>query len=182
VEYQGVLSIFVKPFGVVRKFFPLDKNYLLEQAQYQIQDALLTALLEKVKDHYFLRYNPLGLDDSLSIRIDKFKLKNKKALYSFYENLAGIYRYKFGENQLQFLWDGADHIEKYKSDWAMAFNEWTTVYCQDDLFINAVLDLTVFLPENRNAQLAESRMNHFVLKHFEVKIHKQRGILSINAA
>jgi hypothetical protein len=128
VEYQGVLSIFAKPFGVVRKFFPLDKNYLLEQAQIQAQDTLLTTLLERVKDQYFLRYNPLGLTDSLSIRIDSFRLKNKKPLYPFYENLAGIYRYKFGENQLQFLWDGEEHIEKYKLDWSKAFEEWTVSF------------------------------------------------------
>ena len=167
---------------MVRKFFPLDKNYLLEQAQLQAQDALLTSLVEKVKDQYFLRYNPLGLEDSLSVRIDKFRLKNKKPLYNFYENLAGIYRYKFGENQLEFLWDGADHIEKYKTEWSKSFDEWTNIYCNDELFIRAVLDLTVFLSENRNAQLAESRMNHFILQQFEVKIHKQRGILAMKVA
>ena len=167
---------------MVRKFFPLDKNYLLEQAQFQVQDTLLTTLLEKVKDQYFLRYNPLGLEDSLSVRIDKFKLKNKKPLYPFYENLAGIFRYKFGENQLEFLWDGVDHIEKYKADWSKAFDDWTTTYCGNELFIKAVLDLTVFLPDNRNAQLAESRMNHFILQHFEVKIHKQKGILQMKVA
>jgi hypothetical protein len=182
VEYQGVLPTFAKPLGVVRKFFPLDKNYLLEQAQFQLQDTLLTRLLEKVKDQYFLWYNPLGLEDSLSVRIDKFRLKNKKPLGTFYENLAAVYRYKFGENQLEFLWDGAEHIEKYKSDWAKAFDEWTDRYCGDELFIKAVLDLTVFLPENRNAQLAENRMNHFILQQFEVRIHKQRGILAMKVA
>jgi hypothetical protein len=167
---------------LVRKFFPLDKNYLLEEAQFQARDPLLERMIDKVKDQYFLRYNPLGLEDSLSVRIDRFKLKNKKPLYNFYENLAGIYRYKYGENQLEFLWDGLDHSEKYRSDWSKAFDEWMTTYCQNELFIKAVLDLTVFLPDNRNAQLAESRMNHFILSHFEVRIHKQRGILAMKVA
>jgi hypothetical protein len=182
VEYQGVFPIFAKPFSVVRKFFPLDKNYLLEEAQLQLRDSLLENLVEKVKDQYFLRYNPLGLEDSLSLRVDRFKMKNKKALYNFYENLAGIYRYKFGENQLEFLWDGVDHVDKYKGDWSNTFDKWTTAYCAHDLFIKAVLDLTVFLEGNRNAQLAESRMNHFILQHFEVRIHKQRGILAMKVA
>jgi hypothetical protein len=182
VEYQGVFPIFAKPYCVVRKFFPLDKNYLLEEAQLQIRDSLLEQLVEKVKDHYFLRYNPLGLEDSLSIRVDRYRMKNKKALYNFYENLAGIYRFKFGQNQLEFLWDGVDHVDKYKTDWSNTFNNWTLGYCHSELFIRAVLDLTVFLDENRNAQLAESRMNHFILQQFEVKIHRQRGILAMKVA
>jgi len=45
-----------------------------------------------------------------------------------------------------------------------------------------VLDLTVFLPDSRKADLSENRMNHFVLKHFEVKIHKSRGIVQMRVA
>lgn len=161
---------------MVRKFFPYDKNYLLEEAQLQSQDTLLDALLEKVKDRYFELYNPLGIEDRLSLQVDTFKLKNRKPLHDFYQNLAGIYRFKFGDNQLEFLWDGCGHVEKYKADWSAFFDRWTNVFCGKELFVRAVLDLTVFLPENRNAQLAESRMNHFMLQHFDVRIHKQRGI------
>ena len=167
---------------MVRKFFAFDKNYLLEEAQLLVQNDLLAALLEKVKDRYFILHNPLGLDDSLSIRIDRFRLRNKMPLNDFYQNLAGIYRYKYGQNQLEFLWNGADHIEKYKSEWTGFFEEATDKFCAGDLFIQAVLDLTVFLPENRNAQLAESRMNHFMLQHFDVRIHKQRGIVEMKVA
>lgn len=167
---------------MVRKFFPLDKNYLLEEAQLLLQDALLTELVEKVKDQYFFRYNPLGLEDAMSLQVDRFKLRNKKPLYNLYQNLAGIYRYKFGGNQLEFLWDGVEHIEKYKAEWAKTFDEWTDCYCKHELFVRAILDLTVFLPENRNAQFAENRMNHFILQQFEVKIHKQRGIVEMKVA
>lgn len=167
---------------MVRKFFPLDKNYLLESAQLQTQDELLSALVEKVKQRYEALYNPLQIPDALSLKIKHYKPRNLKPLLSFYENLAGIYRYRFGENQLQFLWDGTDHLEKYKSDWAQAFDTWTTQFCESELLVRAVLDLTVFLPENRNAQLAESRMNHFILSRFEVRIHKQRGIVAMKVA
>ena len=34
---------------MIRKFFPLDKNYLLEEAQFGLEEALLTQLFEKVK-------------------------------------------------------------------------------------------------------------------------------------
>ena len=145
---------------MIRKFFPLDKNYLLEEAQLAIQDALLTQLIEKVKQRYQLIHNPLGLDDSFSKQIRDFETRNFKPLHSFYQNLAAVYRYKYGDNQLEFVWDGRDHQQKYQLDWTTAFESWADDFCKHELFLQAVLDLTVFLPENRHAHLAESRMNH----------------------
>ena len=167
---------------MIRKFFPLDKNYLLEEAQLALQDVLLTQLIEAVKIQYELRHNPLGIIDSFSERVQKYKPKNVKPLHTFYQNLAGVYRYKFGDSQLEFVWDGRDHFEKYKIDWIETFTKWTSEFCKQELFINAVLDLSVFLPENRHADLAENRMNHFILKQFELKIHKSRGIVAMKVA
>jgi hypothetical protein len=80
------------------------------------------------------------------------------------------------------LWDGTDHQEKYKSDWKQFFNNQILLFCRQELFIQAVLDLTVFLPENRPAELAENRMNHFMLQHFEVKFHKSKGLVAMKVA
>jgi hypothetical protein len=167
---------------VIRKFFPLDKNYLLEEAQLFLQDSLLTQLVENVKTCHQQIHNPLDLDDAFSRRLKDYHSKNLKPLYSFYQNLAGVYRYKYGENQLEFTWDGRDHTDKYKEEWSEAFFTWTNGFCKHELFIQAVLDLTVFLPQNRKADLAENRMNHFALKHFDVKIHKSRGIVQLKVA
>jgi len=167
---------------VIRKFFPLDKNYLLEDAQLALQDDLLTQLIEQVKTQHQLLHNPLGLDDSFTQRLKNYQSKNRKPLYVFYQNLAAVYRYKYGENQLGFLWDGRDHTEKYKEDWTQAFHEWTADFCKHELFLQAVLDLTIFLPDNRHAELAENRMNHFILIHFEVKFHKSRGLVQMKVA
>lgn len=164
---------------MVRKFFPLDKNYLLEEAQLLLQDSLLSSLVQAVKSEYELRHNPLGICDDWIRKIREYKPKNLKPLQSFYQNLAGIYRYKYGANQLEFLWDGNDHQEKYMREWTAFFNQQTQTFCKSELFIHAVFDLTVFLPENRKAQLAENKMNHFMLQAFEVKIHKQRGIVKV---
>jgi hypothetical protein len=160
----------------------MDKNYLLEEAQLQLEDALLTLLIDNVKEHYFLRYNPLRLPDSVSQSVLSYEPRNLKLLNTFYQNLAGVYRYKFGDSQLEFLWDGNDHTEQYKNEWSSFFQQCTNSFCKQELFIKAVLELTVFLPENRQAQLAENKMNHFILQHFEVKIHKQRGIVEMKVA
>jgi hypothetical protein len=164
-------------FHLVKKFFPLDKNYLLEQAQLTAEKTLLKDLIVRVKSRYEHRINPLGLVDSFTAKIRNHKPENLDSLHGFYENLCAIYRFKFGDNQLEFLWDGNDHLLHYKTEWTNTFDEWTHEFCKHDLFVQAILDLTVFLPENKMAQMIENRMQHFIQKHFEVKIlHKVTGL------
>ena len=162
---------------MVKKFFPLDKNYLLEQAQQMSLVDLLSELVEKVKARYEFKINPLGLEDSFTAKIRNYELTNQHLLLTFYETIAAIYRFKFGQNQLEFLWDGTDHLHHYQKIWKQTFGQWTDEFCQHDLFIQAVLDLTVFLPEKQGTQMIENRMNYFILKHFDVKIHKSKGIM-----
>src|SRR3954470_7682444 len=87
---------------LVRKFFPLDKNYLLEAAQLRAKDRLLIELIEHAKFRYQLIHNPLGLNDAFSEMIVTYKTGDLQPLTTFYENLAGVYRFKFGETQLGF--------------------------------------------------------------------------------
>ncbi len=168
--------------SVIRKFFPLDKNYLLEEAQLALQDELLCQLVSRVKSCHEQMHNPLGLKDEFHNQLINVPPKNLNSLYLFYHNLSGVYRFKFGENQLAFLWDGRDHLEKYKSEWTETFQAWTNAFCKQPLFLQAVLDLTIFLPENQVTHLVENRMNHFIVKHLEVKIHKSRGIMAVQVA
>ena len=167
---------------MVRKFFPLDKNYLLEDVQLRTKDCLLMELIECSKAAYQQLHNPLGLNDAFTEKITLFKPGDLTPLNSLYQNLAGIYRYKFGENQLDFLWDGKDHAQKYHEDWSDTFGHWTDKLCHQVQFVQAVLDLSVFLPENRQAPLAENRMNAVMLGLFELKIHKQKGIVAMKIA
>lgn len=174
---------FCKTFAsVIRKFFPLDKNYLLEEAQLSLQDYLLFGLIEKSKIIYQQKNNPLQLEDAFSLRITNFQPNNFEPLHNFYHTLAGIYRFKHGDNQLAFLWDGQNHFEKYQTDWKETFEQWASEFCQRDQFVQAILDLSVFLPENRSAPLAENRMNFVMLQYFDLKIHKSRGIVAMKVA
>lgn len=161
---------------MIRKFFPLDKNYLLEEAQLALRDDLLSLLLELVKAEYEVRYNPLGICDAFIQKVRDYNAGDLQPLYSFYDNLAGVYRYKFGDNQLEFLWDGVTHAEKYKKEWSAFFADQTRNFCKTELFMKAVLDITVF---NNYSPLAESRMNNFMLHAFDVKIHKAKGIVAV---
>lgn len=159
---------------MVRKFFSLDKNYLLEEAQLLLQDSLLNDLLDQVKKNYELRYNPLGIADSFTLKIREYRLTDLKPLANFYQTLAGVYRYKYGDSQLEFNWDGVAHSERYKTEWREFFIRQVELFFKNELFIRAVLDLTVF---NNYSQLAESRMNNFMLQTFEVKLSK--GLIKV---
>jgi hypothetical protein len=167
---------------LIRKFFPLDKNYLLEEAQLSLQDSLLSQLIDRVKLEFQQRTNPLGLLDGFSLKIKNYSCHNLKPLHSFYQNMAAVYRFKYSDNQLEFVWDGRDHPDKYQPEFSAAFAEWIKEFCKQELFIQAVLDLTVFLPDNRHADMVENRMNNFMLKQFEVKIHKTKGLVAMKVA
>ena len=159
---------------LVRKFFPLDKNYLLEEAQLSLQDELLTRLIEIVKNTFTQQTNLLGLLDDFGLKVKNYHAGNLKPLSNFYQNICGVYRFKNSDNQLEFVWDGREHLETYKEQWSKTFVRWVNDFCQQELFVQAVLDLTVFLPENR--------MNNFMLRQFGVKMHKTKGLVEMKVA
>jgi hypothetical protein len=167
---------------LIRKFFPLDKNYVLEKSQLELQHTLLTEMIETVKRHYQLQNNPLGLEDEFSIKITTYKAHDLSELNSFYQLLAGVYRFKYGDSQLEFLWDGADHFEKYKNDWSNIFRRWISELCTKEQFVQAVFDLTVFRSNTEQPQLAESRMSFAMLNFFELKVHKSKGLIRMKVA
>lgn len=175
---NGVIVYFCKTKKeLIKKFFPLDKNYLLEEAQHRLENELLVTLTNCVVAIYESRINPLGLLDSFALKIKNYKPQDLKSLHNFYERISAIYRYKFGANQLEFLWDGSNHLDYYQKNWRQTFQDWTEKFCKQELFIQAVLDLTVFHPDDDEAQMIENRMNHFVLKYFDAKIDKVRGLM-----
>ncbi|MBL6449749.1 hypothetical protein JMN32_25790 [Fulvivirga sp. 29W222] len=167
---------------MIQKYFSLDKNYILEKAQLDQEQQLIVYLIDFAKKFYLTQFNPLGLEDDTVKRIIAHKTEYTDRLEEFYRNLAGVYRYKHGNNQLEFLFDGADHYEKYTVDWVKAYEEWLVDFCIRPNFLKAVLELTVFYPEGRKAELAESRMKAFINQHFELKIYKHKGIVKMKVA
>lgn len=165
-----------------RKLFPLDKNYILKEAQLVCKETLLDTLVEKVKEAYLLFCNPLGLEDDTILKIKNSKKVSTVLLEDFYEHLAGIYRFKYGSNQLEFLFDGRNHFEKYQDDWSDAFLVWISNFCQEESFLKAILEVTIFYPQDRKALLAGNRLKAFVSQQFYLKVYKYRGIVTLNVA
>lgn len=167
---------------MVHRFFKFDKNYILKEAQEASREELLQQMVGYVKQLYLLQSNPLGLVDDTVKMIQETKRPETKKLADFYTILAGIYRYKYGSNQLELLFDGATHFDKYQQEWALAFEDWYRHFCQKPTFIRAVLEVSVFYPKHRKGQLAEARMRAFISQYFELRIHKRHGIRGAKTA
>ncbi|MGJ3235025.1 hypothetical protein [Marivirga sp.] len=165
-----------------RRFFPFDKNYLLENAQMEQKDFLMNQMVEIVKEIYLLRYNPLGLKDSSINKILSTKNFNLEELSVFYDELAGYYRYRYSSNQLELLFDGRDHQEKYKEDWSLAYKNWIIEFSKSKYFLKAVLETAIFYPDNKQSQLAYSRLKNYISDHFGIKIYKYKGIVPMKIA
>jgi len=164
---------------MVRRLFPSDKNYLLTEAQASQQDALIEFLVSYVKDYYLQNYNPLGLIDDTILEVQKDKPFPKEAFNEFYHDLGAIYRFKHGEIQLEFLFDGSSHDSKYMSEWVNFFKQNIRSYCLNRYFIRAVLDIAVFHHHDRVAFLAGDRLKYFLNQYYSMKVYKYRGIMEI---
>ena len=163
---------------MLRKFFPLDKNYVLEEAQLSLETPLLQYLVDFVKVEYLLRSNPLGMMDDMATKIRDHQHSDFRHLHEFYMNLMGVFRYKYyGDNQLQFIFEGRDAFLQYQEEWTRQFKQWSKSFCSHHNFLRAVLDLTVFYPVGSPVLMVDNRMNAFISQYFEVKIHPQKGIL-----
>lgn len=162
---------------MLRKFFPRDKNYILEHAQLSLQNSLLQYMVDFVKVEYLLRSNPLGIADDTTKRIQEHNDTEYSHLQEFYVNLTGVFRFKFySDNQLEFIFDGVDDFKKYQDEWETVFKSWTKEFCRHESFNRAVLELTVFYPEDYTPQMAGLRLSAFISKFFDVKIDPQKGI------
>ena len=163
---------------MLRKFFPLDKNYVLEEAQLSLETSLLQYLVDFVKVEYLLRANPLGMMDAMAVKIEGHNNSDFTHLHEFYINVMGVFRYKYySDNQLEFIFEGKDTFVQYQEQWTRAFKQWTKGFCKHDNFLRAVLDLTVFYPVDSPVLMVDNRMNAFINQFFEVKIHPQKGIV-----
>ncbi|HNP17492.1 MAG TPA: hypothetical protein PKL31_03570 [Fulvivirga sp.] len=162
---------------MIQKYFSLDKNYILEKAQLDLERELIVYLIDFSKKFYLQQFNPLGIEDNTVLAIKEHQTDYVTRLEEFYRNLAGVYRFEYGQNQLELLFDGNDHYVKYVNDWSDTFKRWLVDFCMKPNFLRAVLELTVFYPEGRKSELAENRMKTFIHQHFELKIYKYKGIV-----
>jgi len=162
--------------------FPQDKNYILKEVQADNQTELLKKLTLLVKEAYLARFNPLDLEDDTIRTIKGSKEFDTELLGNFYWELAGVFRYKVGSNQLEFIFSGKSHYNKYLDDWTEAFEMWIEDFLCSPYFIRAVLEMTIICPDSRAAWLAKDRLKVYLSQYFNLRVYKYRGIIPIQAA
>lgn len=164
---------------MIRRLFPSDKNYILSTVQDEQKDSLLQYVVDYVKQYYLRHHNPLGLVDNTILAITNATDFPAEAFDEFYHDLAAIYRFRHGEVQLELLFDGISHYDKYSMDWERYFKQSIQSYCLNRYFIRAVLDIGVFHYHDRVAFLAGDRLKYFLSHYFGMKVYKYRGIMRV---
>ncbi|QDH78921.1 hypothetical protein FKX85_07670 [Echinicola soli] len=167
---------------MIQKLFPLDKNYILRQAQSVLKEELMETMVVELKNSYTLLYNPLGLVDNTYQQIIETDTFPKDRIKVIYEQLSGIYRFKYGSNQLEFLFDGRSHLEKYKEDWQAQFTNWLRELGTHESYVKTMLRMTVLFDTESRAEFAENRCKGFVNEFFKLKIVKRKGELKLKVA
>ncbi|MEX0883702.1 MAG: hypothetical protein WDZ72_09540 [Cyclobacteriaceae bacterium] len=160
-----------------KKLFPLDKNYILHQAQNAIEEELMLIMVEELKNSFRSLFNPLGLQDDTYLKIlnnNDFPSENLKLIY---HQLAGIYRFKFGSNQLELLFDGRSHFEKYQEDWARQLKIWLIELGMHGTYVKTMLRITLLYDSRSRALFSENRCKSFINEYFQLQIIKRKGNL-----
>ena len=165
-----------------KRLFTSDKNYILKEAQFSQKEYLLKKLVLNTKQYYLHEYNPLGIVDETIRTILEIRNIDTTFLDHFYYELSGIYRFKYGKNQLEFLFDGDSHLEKYTKDWECKFHKWTHDFLTYRHFVRAVLEGAFLDPTHRNQHHVEIRLKLFLEQYFGLRVYVYYGIRKIKAA
>lgn len=147
------------------------------QAQEDMRKALLKVMVDMVKMNYEAYYNPLGLVDDTILKIRQSKRYPVEPFLDFYHDLSVIYRYKFGEVQLEFIWDGRSHYQKYCDDWQAYFKQSIGDLCHTESFLKLVLTICVFMKPGTRDKLIKNRLRNLLTQRFDMRINKQKGII-----
>ncbi|MDN3687807.1 hypothetical protein [Cyclobacterium jeungdonense] len=162
---------------MAKKLFPLDKNYILQQAQLGIEKEMLGLMVAEVKNSFTLLFNPLELQDDTYLQILQQLDFPVDHLTVIYRQLAGIYRFRNGSNQLELLFDGRSHFEKYQDDWSLCLKDWLRRLGQQEAYVKTMLRMTLLYDSPSRAVFAENRCKSLINEHFGLSIVKRKGNL-----
>ena len=176
-------SVYFEEARTAKKWFLMDKNYILKESQLVLKEQLVYWTVNYAKEFYEEKYNPLGLVDDTITQIQNAHFVDYHYLETFYSKLASIYRFKHGENQLEMLFDGATHYEKYKTDWFDTYKEWVNDLFSEWLTLRAILEVTVFMEhDGHQLELINLRLQSYIEHHFDVRLYVHRGIMDKHEA
>ena len=162
---------------MLKNLFISDKNYLLQEVQIQSRDKLIQEFILKAIREYQIKNNPLGIEDNMVESLKNYEVGNKNDFYYFYNKIAGIYRYRSGENQLSFIWDGRNHKEFYKENWTNFFKSEIKSMLKKSSFIKIILNLTALKGTSESLKKLHYKLSDLVRKKFHIQVFKRKGIV-----
>lgn len=162
---------------MAKKLFPLDKNYILQHAQLAMEKEMVGLMVAEVKNSFTLLFNPLELQDDTYLQILEQPDFPVEHLTVIYRQLAGIYRFRYGSNQLELLFDGRSHLEKYQEDWSVCLKDWLRRLGQQEAYVKTMLRMTLLYDSPSRAVFAENRCKSLINEHFGLFIVKRKGNL-----
>lgn len=169
----------VNLFKMIEKIFPLDKNYILRQAQFVLEDELIDQMIYELKRSYTHLYNPLLLmDETYTNILNTFEFPVDR-VQIIYRQLCGIYRFKNRDNQLEILFDGRNHFDKFKEEWESAFIAWIKELGKNEQYVKPMLRMTLLYDTESRAEWAENHCKAFINQFFELKVIKRQGELKL---
>ncbi len=164
---------------MIEKIFPLDKNYILRQAQFAMEEELMEQMIYELKRSYTYLYNPLRLmDETYGEILDSFEYPTDR-LRMIYRQLCGIYRFKNKDNQLEILFDGRSHFDAFKEEWEAAFITNVKRLGEHEQYVKTMLRMTILFDTDGRAEWAENHCKHFINEYFDVKVIKTYGELKL---
>ncbi|MCH6200104.1 hypothetical protein MMU07_10955 [Aquiflexum sp. LQ15W] len=167
---------------MIQKLFPLDKNYILRQAQSILEEQMLEVMVFELKKSYTQLYNPLMLmDETFGKIIDSYEYPTDR-LRMIYRQLCGIYRFKNKDNQLELLFDGRTHLEKFQEDWSLQLIQWVHELGYHEQYVKTMLRMTLLFDTESRAEWSENHCKFFINQYFELKIIKRKGELKLKIA
>ena len=167
---------------MIQKLFPLDKNYILRQAQSIFEEQMLEVMVFELKKSYTQLYNPLMLmDETFAKILDTYEYP-KDRLRMIYRQLCGIYRFKNRDNQLELLFDGRTHLEKFQEDWSRQLLDWVHELGYHEQYVKTMLRMTLLFDTESRAEWSENHCKFFINEYFELKIIKRKGELKLKIA
>lgn len=164
---------------MIQKLFPLDKNYILRQAQTVMEEDLLDVMVIELKKSYTQLFNPLMLMDDTFSKILETKEFPRERIRIIYRQLCGVYRLKNGNNQLELLFDGRSHFEKFKEDWQNQFMDWLRELGNHEIYVKNMMRMTLLFDTASRAEWSENQCKFFINQYFNLKIVRRYGELKL---
>lgn len=159
------------------KIFPLDKNYLLRQAQFELEERHLDLMVDELRLAYTRLFNPLRLQEKTYQKIISHDTYPKDRIQLIYRQLCGIYRYQKPDNQLEILFDGISHLEKFKLEWDRFFLATIRDLGTSETYIKTMLRMTLLYETESMAEWSENQCKFFINQKFGTRIIKRYGHL-----